>query len=268
VCEIGGGNGSGGGLRGEALLDQVFDLRPEVGIALALHMAGSEDSVPPRGAGAGNGSFLVIHEVIAQNFSSGGIGRSDLAATVDDAVDLVKIYGFGDIVGNDGIVLPQFGDTIHLDGQENGYAFVAQIAGEQYGGGCSPTVAEEDDAGVSFFLGGKDAVVISVEQTNDGVIGLFSAAVFEDLNISALGEGLADALCELNRAVVRVIRTYETADEADHDIGRSSRGVRNGGIPGASERGNCGSQDCEGNEPGAKWCGARQQRTPNFYSIR
>jgi len=98
------------------LLDHGLDLRPEVGIALALHVAGGEDAVPPRSFGALDVILFVIEEVVAQDFGPGGINGGDVATAVDDALSLIKIHGLGYVIRNEGIVLPEFGDTIDLDG--------------------------------------------------------------------------------------------------------------------------------------------------------
>ena len=50
-------------------------------------------------------------------------------------------------------------------------------------------MAEEDDVSASFFFAREHAVVIGIEETKDVIVGALSAAVFEDANVSALGEG-------------------------------------------------------------------------------
>jgi hypothetical protein len=92
------------------LRHQGFDLRPKVRIALALHVARGEDSVPPGGLSALDGSFLVINPVIPQDFRLCGIRCRDLATAMDNALRLIKVHRFGDVVRNNGIVLPEFGD--------------------------------------------------------------------------------------------------------------------------------------------------------------
>ena len=79
-------------------------------------MTGGEEAVCPGSVGAFDGSFLVIDEVVAEDLSFRGIGGDDLRLAVDDAMGLVEVDGLGDIVRNDGIVLPDFGDAIDLNG--------------------------------------------------------------------------------------------------------------------------------------------------------
>ena len=88
-----------------------------MGIAFALHVAGSERVGEPGIIRALDGIFFVIHEVVAQDFSSDGVGCGDLASAVNDALGLIKIHGLRDVVGNNGIVLPHFGDAIYLNRQ-------------------------------------------------------------------------------------------------------------------------------------------------------
>ncbi len=83
-------------------------------IALALDVAGGEDAVPPGGFRALDGRFLVIHAVVAEDFGSGGVGGGDPAPAMDDALGLIKVHGFGDVVRNDRIVLPYLGHAIDL----------------------------------------------------------------------------------------------------------------------------------------------------------
>jgi len=185
-----------------------------------LHVIGSEEALCPRGLGALNRVLLVIHEVVSEDLSFSGVGGDDLPAAMDDAVGLIKVHGLGDIVWNDGIVLPNFGDAIDLHGEENRDALAAEVAGEQHGSRGSPAVAEQNDTGASFFFRGKNAIAIGIEQAEDSGVSLLPAAVLENLDISIFGNGSFDQFGELNWAVVRVVVGDETSDETDYDVGR------------------------------------------------
>src|ERR1700728_4530403 len=180
---------SGGSGRREALHDHGFDLGPEIWITLALYVAGGQETVCPGGLGASNWRFLVIDSVITEDFGFCRIGGSDVLLAVHDALGLVKIHGFGDVIWNDGVVLPQFGDAIHLHGEQEGYAFAAQVPSQRDNRRRSPTVATPDDARSSFCFRGKNAVVIVIEQSNDAVEGLFSTAICKDPDVGVLGNG-------------------------------------------------------------------------------
>jgi len=107
-------------------------------------------------------------------------------------------------------------------------------------------VAEEDDVSARFFIGGKHAVVIGVEETKHFRVGLFSPAVLENADVSVLGNGLLDALRELNRAMMGIVMTYKTTHETDDNVGRRSGGIGADycSIDGSSQRGDNSGQDC------------------------
>jgi len=78
-------------------------------------------------------------------------------------------------------------------------------------------VAEEDDAGSLFFFGRQYAVAVGIEQSHDSVIGLLSVAVLENADVCIRGDGSANALGELNRAMVKIVVADKAADEANHN---------------------------------------------------
>ena len=88
-------------------------------------MVGGKYTVEPGSLRALDRVLLVVDEVISQNVRLGRISSFDLRAAVDDAMGLIEIDGLGDVVGNDGILLPEFGDAIHLDGEQNRNALAA-----------------------------------------------------------------------------------------------------------------------------------------------
>jgi hypothetical protein len=221
-------DGGGGCGKREALEDQVFDSRPEFRIAFALHVAGGEKAVGPGSFGAFDRLLAVVGQVVAQDFSFGGVGGGDARASMDDSVGLIKIDGCRDIAGNDGVVLPDFGYAIDLDGEQNRDAGTLQIAGEQHGGGGSPTLTEKDDVGAGLFLGGKSSVAVGVEQLQNRVIGAPAAAVLEYAHISVAGKCSADSLGNQHRTMVLVIMADESADESDDNVGGGRRSDRDG----------------------------------------
>lgn len=107
-----------------------------------------------------------------------------------------------------------------------------QVASEQYGGGCSPTVAEDDNASPSFFFRGEVSVVIDIDQAHDRIVSTLPAAVFEYTDIGVFGSGALDSLGEANRAVAKVVVAYEATNETDHNAGRNSCDLRpdDGGV--------------------------------------
>ena len=150
-------------LSNHVLSHQGFDLRPEAGIALALHVVRGEDPVDPGSLRALHGSFAVIDAVVPQYVSFGGIGGHDLRAAMDQTVRLVKIYGLGNVAGYHGIVLPKLGDAIDLYRKQDRDAIPLQIAGKHDRCGSSPTLAEQDNACPCLFLRRQKAVPIAIE---------------------------------------------------------------------------------------------------------
>jgi hypothetical protein len=111
----------------------------------------------------------------------------------------------------------------------------AQIARQQHGSGGSPTVAEQDNVGASFFLSGKHAVAIGIEKSEHRVVGLLPAPILKNANVSPLGNGLPDALSELNRSVTGVVMADKPAHETDDDVRRrcGSFGAKSRGVYGS-----------------------------------
>jgi hypothetical protein len=238
----------------QPLPHHVFNLRPEMWVALTFHVAGGNDAVEPGGLGALDWILAVIHAVISQDVSSGGIGGNDLGATVDEAVWLIEIYGLSDVIWNDRIVLPQLGYAIHLNREQDRNPFPSQIAGERHGRCRSPALAEQDYARPSLFFSGKNAVTVRVQQADNSVIGSFAAPVFKDPDESSLGYSLPDSLRELNRTVVRIIMTDEAAYEPDHNIRRrcSRFRVERTAIESSRERRHGGGESTQKDDEGTK----------------
>ncbi len=170
-------------------------------------------------------SLLVIDAVVSQDGGLCRIGCRDLRPSVDQAVRLIKIDGLGDVVGDDGILLPQFGNTIHLHRQQHRDTLAPQIAGQQDCRGSSPTVAEENYAGPSLLFAGKNSVVIRVQKSNDGIVGSLPPPVLEDTDKGLFGNSSLDLLRQLNRAVVRAVVSDEATHKTDHNAGRSGGGL-------------------------------------------
>lgn len=149
----------------------------------------------------------------------GGIGSHDLPTAMHNTLGLVKVHGFGNIVRDDGIVLPPLRNAINLNGQRNRNPHALQIAREKHGRGRSPTVTEEDDPRVSFFLRAENPVVVSIEQSQHSIKGILPAAVLKNLNISAVGNSAPDLLGKDHGPMMRVFMADETTYEPDDDGG-------------------------------------------------
>ncbi len=107
------------GFGSQTLQHHRFDLRPDPGIALTLCVRGSEVTVEHGSTVTLDRSLSVIGEIVAEDLGLGRIGSRDLLAAMDEAGRLVEIYGFSNVVRDDGIILPRLINTIHLDGQQD-----------------------------------------------------------------------------------------------------------------------------------------------------
>jgi len=195
-------------------------------------VAGSEETLHAGLVRACDRIFPVVDAVIPQNLGLRWVGGGNLRPAVEDAVRLIKVDRLRDVTGDDGIVLPDFGDAVDLHGEQNGNSCLLQVTSQQYSSGSSPTMSENDDACSRLFFGGKTAVVIDIEQAHDGVVGTLPAAVFEDPNVGVFGSRALDPLSKTNGAVVKIVVAYEAAHETDDNAGGNCRGLRpdDGGI--------------------------------------
>jgi hypothetical protein len=231
--------------RCHAVTDEILDLRPEAGIALALHMAGGESALEPRCSGARHGSLLVVEAVVAENPGFGIIGGGDLGAAVDQAMRLIKIHRGGDVVGDDLVVLPGLGDAVDLHGEQHGDSNTIQFAREHHYGGRSPTVAEQNDARLGFFLGAQNAVMIHVEPAKDGFVSGSSVTVLEDLDGRVFRQVGLNSVGQLHGAVIEIVVAHEAAGEADEDVRRCGWGMGGDGSVCGMEPGRGRGHDCD-----------------------
>ena len=81
-------------------------------------------------------------------------------------------------------------------------------------------MAEEDDVRLRFFPVAQDAVMIGVEQAQDGFVSCLSVAVLEDLDRGALGQFLLKFERKPHGPVERIVVAHESAGKADEDVRR------------------------------------------------
>ena len=234
-----------GGLGLHALADQRLDPRPEMGIAFALHVTGSEGAVEPGSSFTLDGRLPVIVAIVAENLGAGGVGGNNLRAAVNKAVRLIEVYGGSDIVGDGAVFLPELGDAINLDREQDGNSTAIQLTSKQDNGRGAPAVAVKNDVSLRFFGVGKSAVVIAIEQVKDGLIRQLSMTVLENANVGAFRSGALDALRDLDCPVVRVIVTNKAAHKADDDVGGLRLHSADRAIRCPEERSSrCGQDEC------------------------
>ena len=139
---------------------------------------------------------------------------------MNQPVGLVEVDGLRDIGRNDGIVLADFGDAIHLHRQQHGDVLPLQIARQSDRCGGSPTVPEKDDSCIPSFPVGQSAVMIAIEQPDNGTVSTLPVTVFKRLDGDARRIGFAEPLGQFDWPVMGIIVTDKPTDKTNHDVGR------------------------------------------------
>lgn len=138
---------------------------------------------------------------------------------MNQPVGLVEVDGLRDIGGNDGIVLANFGDAIHLHRQQHRDILPLQIASQGNYSGGSPTVPEKDDSSIPSLRVGQNAVVIGIEQPDNGTVSTLPVTVFKCLDGDARGIGFAEPLSQFDWPVMGIIVADKPTDETNNDVG-------------------------------------------------
>jgi hypothetical protein len=139
---------------------------------------------------------------------------------MNQPVGLVEVDGLRDIGRNDGIVLTDFGDAIHLHRQQHRDALALQIASQSDRCGGSPTVTEKDDSSIPSFRVGQNAVVIGIEQPDNGTVCTLPVTVFKRLDGDARRIGFAEPLSQFDWPVMGIIVADKSTNKTNNDVGR------------------------------------------------
>src|SRR5450631_4947349 len=89
--------GDGGGLRFQALAYEAFDLCPQAGIALALHVAGREGTLEPGASHALHRRLLIVKTEVPEDLRLRIVGGGDACAAMDQPMRLIEVRRGGDI---------------------------------------------------------------------------------------------------------------------------------------------------------------------------
>ena len=100
-----------------------FHPAPDAGIALDFGVCFGDEAVPPGIlAVAAHWRLAVVEAKIPQNSGALRIGGANPRTAVQKTMRLVEIGGFGDVGGNEPVILMAFSDAIHLNGEQHGDA--------------------------------------------------------------------------------------------------------------------------------------------------
>lgn len=109
-------------------MDQGFYLSPNLWITLNFGVRLHEETVIPRVVFAVDGIRFVVKAEISDDVRVCRIGSADPRLAVHKAVRLIEIGGLSHVGGNDLIILPALGDTVHLNREQHRNTFSSQFS--------------------------------------------------------------------------------------------------------------------------------------------
>lgn len=209
--------------------DKVFYPAPDGIVVLDFDVRVHEGTRIPTVTCAGDGIAGVIRLIVSQDAGAAGIDGLNGFSSVKDAVRLVEVYGFADVGRDAPVVFAGFFDAVDLNGEQDGDAETVEFAREVDSFGCSPTVAEKDDAGCAFFAFAQLAVVAGIERCKDGAKGLMRVMVGEGDGIDHAGIVKIEVSGKARFAVREIVAMNASAHEADDEQGRAGMRLRRRG---------------------------------------
>jgi hypothetical protein len=111
--------------------NEGFDLIPNARITFDFGVGRREDTVIPEILIALDRIHFIVESKISNNSRVCGIGRTNFWLAVEKSIWLIEIDRLGDVGRDNRVVLPNFGDAIDLDSQNNGdvlfFQFTRQV---------------------------------------------------------------------------------------------------------------------------------------------
>src|SRR5215467_14001891 len=245
-----------------ALPHQILHFRPELRIALALHVAGCDDAIKPGKPFAPHRLFPVVEAVIAEYVGFGFVCGPNVLSAMDEPMRLIEIDGRGYIIGDYLVVLPELCDAIDLNGEHDGDVHAIQFPRQQYGGRRSPALPKEDDVGRSFLFAAEMSVMVGVEQVEDRAVGGLAMAIFENLNVRVFRSILLDAFGQQHGSMMWIGVTHKPADEADDNVGGAGLTDADDSAIGCAHKGGCHAQN-EQRDKGTESGESKHARAPS-----
>ncbi len=206
----------------QAGADIGFHTVPDRRVAFNLGMGPGQVAVPPGVVRAIDGVVAIVKLEISDDMSARRIGRANRFASVNEASDLEKINRLSDVGGNVRVILAALGNTIDLNGQQNGDAELPEGAREVDALRRTPTVSIENDARLLFLGARERAIMVGIEKIQDLPQGFSLAMIFERLDVNPIRIFLPKMRRELNFRMDSIVMTNVAAQKTNND-GRSGR---------------------------------------------
>ena len=133
-------------------IDQRLYLIPYFRITLNFRVRFHQHPIEPGIAFAADRVRFIVVSKVSHNLRTGRIGSANCTLAMHDSIRLVEIYRLPYIGGNKVIVLPDLGDAVDLNGEENRDAILLEFPRQRDCLRSTPAVSEDDNAGVLFFF--------------------------------------------------------------------------------------------------------------------
>lgn len=205
---------------GQLRPDQRLHFIPYIHVTFDLGVRPHEHTSIPGKIGAIVGARQIAEAEITEDFRAIWVGGANFGFAVEEAIPLVEIYGLCDIRRNNYIVLADFRNTIHLNGEQHRDAIQSQTAGQGDRLRGAPAMSIKNNSGISLFSVDKVAVVIFVQDSKDFPVGFVPVPVLKSLDDRSTGIFLAEPRCQLNLYMDRVIALNESSYKSEDDGGR------------------------------------------------
>src|ERR1700758_4210028 len=89
---------------------------------------------------------------------------------MQQSASLIEVDCVGHICRNHLIVVPWFGDAIHLDSKQNWNFFLLQLAGQRNNSSAAPAVSEQDNVCATLVLVRHLPVPAGVKPSKNGLM--------------------------------------------------------------------------------------------------
>ena len=139
---------------------------------------------------------------------------------------LIEIDGLNYIPRDDGIILMDLSDTIHLNGEEHGDAISFQFARQGNGFRAAPAMTVNDNVGVLFLVGCQSSIMVRVQKVEDFLRASSPRELSKVSTSTPKGYALRRRAASCTSLWAGLSCLINPPDEADDDRGRRRAGQR------------------------------------------